>query len=347
MSEHKQMLADAVTRLFRAAGDAAGAAEREGWRAALWSQVEELGLPLLLVPEDQGGVGGDWGDVHAVLHAAGYYAIPLPVGESMLATHWAGAAGLELPSGATSIATDLEGELSAQSGDFRFSGTLHGVPWGRHVDTIAAVTTCEGAPHLMLLPRAAAQVHQAQNLAFEPRDRLHFDQAPVLAAACDLASLFDQCALMRVAQITGALEAALHRSIDYVKERKQFGRAIGKFQAVQQQLAVFGSEVAAVACAARAASLAASRGEAGFQIAAAKLRANMAIAIATSTAHQVHAAIGFTQEYGLRFATQRLWSWRSEFGNDRYWSERLGAQLAQRGADRFWSDLTERDDAVA
>jgi acyl-CoA dehydrogenase len=130
-------------------------------------------------------------------------------------------------------------------------------------------------------------------------------------------------------------------------ERKQFGRAIGQFQAVQQQLALFAADVAAVACATRGACRAASRGDAGFQIAAAKLRANQAIGLATACAHQVHGAIGFTWDHPLHHATQRLWSWRSELGNDRYWSERLGASVAERGAANFWSDLTARDDGVA
>ena len=171
------------------------------------------------------------------------------------------------------------------------------------------------------------------------------------AAPCDAAEarhLHDYCALLRLAQIVGALEGALTLSIDYARERKQFGRPIGQFQAVQQQLALFGAETAAVACATRSAfRAAAAHGDACFQIAAAKLRANMAIGLATATAHQVHAAIGFTWEHSLRLFTQRLMSWRSEFGNDRYWSERLGAAVAARGAGHFWSDLTARDDAAA
>lgn len=347
MSEHKDMLADAVTRLFRDAEAVTERAEREGWQGALWQQVEALGLPLLLVPEEQGGVGGDWEDLHAVLEVAGRYAVPLPIGEAMLATRLAVEAGLAPPAGALSLAVDTQGELSRGAEGFVFSGTLSGVPWGRDVDTVAAVALHEGEPHLMLLPRAAATVTPGHNLAFEPRDRLSFDGVAVAAAPCGGTVPLEACALARVAQITGALQAALTRSIEYAKERKQFGRAIGKFQAVQQQLALFGAEVAAVSCAAGAAARAASRGGAGFQIAAAKLRANLAIGPATATAHQVHAAIGFTQEYPLRFATQRLWSWRSEYGNDRYWSERLGAQVAARGAANFWADLTARDDAVA
>jgi acyl-CoA dehydrogenase len=116
---------------------------------------------------------------------------------------------------------------------------------------------------------------------------------------------------------------------------------------VQQKLAVFGSEVAAVGCAARAAFRSATLGEAAFEIAAAKLRANLAIDAGTAIAHQVHGAIGFTHEYALRHFTQRLWSWRSEFGNDRHWSETLGRAVIARGVDAFWADLTERGDAAA
>ncbi len=350
MSEQKQMLADAVSRLFRDAGDVASQAERNGWQSALWQQVEELGLPLVLVPEAQGGVGGDWEDVLAVLHAAGYYGIPLPVGEALLAAKIAADAGFEVPSGVLTIAAEVDGSLRRTSDGFVFGGTLKSVPWGRDAATIVTVAECEGQLHVLLLPRAGAQVIESRNLAGEPRDELRYAEVAVTAAAAqgsDATQLFGRCALLRVAQITGALEAALHRSIDYAKERKQFGRAIGQFQAVQQQLALFGSEAAAVACAARAACGAAVSGDAGFQTAAAKLRANAAIGLATATAHQVHAAIGFTQEYALRHATQRLWSWRSEFGNDRYWADRLGAEVAVRGADNFWPDLTARDDAAA
>jgi len=187
-------------------------------------------------------------------------------------------------------------------------------------------------------------VDKKANLADEPRDDLQFAGAPAKAAPADCReaqSLFDYAALARTAQIAGALQSALERSIAYSLERKQFGRPIGQFQAVQQQLALLGAETAAATCASRSAAIAADIGDAAFAIAAAKLRANQAIAVATAIAHQVHGAIGFTREYALRQATQRLWSWRSECGNDRYWSERLGRTVVERGADRFWSELVE------
>ena len=143
----------------------------------------------------------------------------------------------------------------------------------------------------------------------------------------------------------------LARTVDYAHDRVQFGKAIGSFQVIQQQLAVFGSEAAAVACAARAAFRSAARAKAGgdahFEIAAAKLRANLAVETATAVAHQVHGAIGFTREHDLRHYTQRLLAWRSEFGSDRHWSEALGQAVISRGVDTFWADLTARGDAAA
>ena len=151
-------------------------------------------------------------------------------------------------------------------------------------------------------------------------------------------------AFARACQIAGALDAALALSIAYANERQQFGRPLGKFQAVQQSLASFACEAAAANCAAMGAAQALDRGNAEFEVAAAKLRANRAVEMGTSVAHQVHGAIGFTEEYALAPLTRRLWQWRSEFGNDAYWSARLGSKVIARGADRFWPDLSARTD---
>ena len=151
-------------------------------------------------------------------------------------------------------------------------------------------------------------------------------------------------AFARTAQIAGALDAALAMSVAYVNERQQFGRPLGKFQAVQQDLAIFACEAAAANCAAMGASEALDRGDAAFEIAAAKLRANRAASEGARIAHQVHGAIGFTQEYPLHHLTGRLRQWRSEFGGDAHWSKALGESVIARGADAFWPDLTARTD---
>jgi acyl-CoA dehydrogenase len=150
---------------------------------------------------------------------------------------------------------------------------------------------------------------------------------------------FDRMALARACQMAGAMQAALDLSVQYTRERQQFGKALSTFQAIQQQLALFAEETAATNMAAVAACRAADRGDAVFEIASAKLRANMAVSTATSVAHQVHGAMGFTSEYGLHHFTRRLWEWRSDYGNDRYWADRLGALVAANGAAGFWPAL--------
>jgi acyl-CoA dehydrogenase len=329
MSEQRQLLADSASRCFEA--------------NAGWDEIEALGIADLLVPEERGGSGADWDDACAVLQAAGRWQVPLPLAEAMIARKLLAAAALQVPRSLLSIAPNPVGALSRQGSGWQFSGTLTSVPWGRDVAHLVTTISFDGRPHVVALARADASVDKKANLADEPRDDLQFDGAPALAAPADCREaqrLFDHAALARTAQIAGALQSALERSIAYSLERKQFGRPIGQFQAVQQQVALLGAETAAATCASRCAAIAAGIGDASFEIAAAKLRANQAIAAATAIAHQVHGAIGFTREYPLRRATQRLWSWRSECGNDRYWSERLGRTVIERGPDTFWQHLT-------
>jgi acyl-CoA dehydrogenase len=351
LAEQRVMLADTLERLLRDSAKPQ-AVVSEDWNDALWRQLDEIGVPLLLVDESAGGIGGGWEDAQVVAHAMGAHAVGLPVCEAMLARRLAAEAGVALPDGVVGLAPTAVGALEpADNGTWRFTGTLHSVPWGRHLDHVVALVDQGHEARLMVLALASASaVREARNPAGEARDKLVFDAATVQAGVCDAALTRDlsyHCALMRIGQIAGALEAVLQRSIAYAGERVQFGRPIGNFQAVQQQLAVFGSEVAAVGCAARAAFRSASLGEARFEIAAAKLRANLAIEAGTAVAHQVHGAIGFTREHELRHFTQRLWSWRSEFGNDRHWSETLGQAVIARGVDAFWADLTRRGDAAA
>ena len=151
-------------------------------------------------------------------------------------------------------------------------------------------------------------------------------------------------AATRAAQIAGALESALDLSVRYTRERNQFGRPLAAFQAIQQQLAVLAEETSAASMAAAAAFQALDKGDAAFECACAKLRANQAAATGAGIAHQVHGAMGFTLEYALQKFTRNLWLWRGEFGNERHWADEIGAHVAARGADNFWSDLVARGD---
>jgi acyl-CoA dehydrogenase len=350
MNEERELLAESVERLFGARSAQRTAASAGGTLdGALWERVEALGLPLLLVPESLGGAGGGFEDALVVLCALGRHALPLPLAETLIASLALAQARLSRPSGPLSLALRTTGELRSSEDGWRFTGELADVPWGAASAGIAAVVPAgSGARLCRLDPRAASGRAARANLADEPLDALRFTDAAVESAACRLelaGELFEQAALLRSAQISGALDAVLSRSLAHANQREQFGKPLARFQAVQQALAVLGEEVLAVECASQAACRAADRGPAGFEIACARLRANLAIDIAVATAHQVHGAIGFTREHDLRLYTQRLLAWRSQPGNDRYWAERLGRAVAARGAEAFWPDLTARSDA--
>ena len=331
MSEHRELLLETAGGIFEAVGESGFA---DGWAA-----VEEAGFKILLVDEAVGGFGGDWSDFYAVMREAGRRALPLPLGEMVLAIRYASRAGLDAPPGPVSIAVAVDGELNGGS----FSGVLRRVPWGRHVDAVVAVASGRGA----VIPTAGARIEQRTNPAGEPRDDLHFNAVRVESVA-NHANFRYGAALMRAGQISGAADAALEMSVAHVNSRKQFGRPLAKFQAVQQNLAILASEVAAVNSAGQAAAQARDRDRAGdgadFEIAAAKLRANIAVGTVTSIAHQVHGAIGFTEEYPLHLLTRRMTSWRSEYGNDRYWAEHLGARVAALGGTGLWHEITRRSD---
>jgi acyl-CoA dehydrogenase len=127
---------------------------------------------------------------------------------------------------------------------------------------------------------------------------------------------------------------------EYANERVQFGRPIGKFQAIQQSLAVLAGEVSCAQSAALAACEAAGAAPRLFDVAVAKITAGQAAGVAANIAHQVHGAIGFTYEHSLHYATRRLWSWRAEFGAESVWAEQLGRQAIASGGREFWSALT-------
>ncbi len=115
------------------------------------------------------------------------------------------------------------------------------------------------------------------------------------SAAINHAALRLRGALSRALMMAGALEKALALATRYATERSQFGRKIGQFQAIQQELARFAGEVAAAVAAALSAAGALERGEdALLPIAAAKIRTAQAAHEGAMIAHQVHGAIGVT-----------------------------------------------------
>ena len=202
----------------------------------------------------------------------------------------------------------------------------------------------DGAPggRVVLIGRESWTIEAGENVAREPRDTVRVDGVAIAAGSTGLtqAALIAVGAAMRTQQIAGALTRLTGMTTQYAQDRVQFGRPIGKFQAVQQNLAVMAGQTAAAVAAAGMAAEAVANGVAILPIAAGKARAGEAAGIGASIAHQVHGAIGFTFEHDLHFLTRRLWSWRDEFGKDAVWQRLLGRHMARAGADGLWAEIT-------
>ena len=155
-------------------------------------------------------------------------------------------------------------------------------------------------------------------------------------------------ALLRSAQMAGAAQGLTERTAAYCSERRQFGRPIGKFQAVQQQMAELAGYAACMQAASQQAFAAVQKhgmpesGEspAWLAIAIAKCRCSELVHRVTRIAHGVHGAIGFTEEMGLQYFSVPLWRWRAEYGRDTDWARAIGTRAIASGPSPTWAALT-------
>ncbi|MGQ0573918.1 MAG: acyl-CoA dehydrogenase family protein [Pseudonocardia sp.] len=324
-----------------------GATDGDGLDAPLWATCVETGLARLTLPEAAGGSGGTLVDAATVLGAAGAHAARVPLVETDLLGGWLlHTAGLPVPEGPlTAVIADLHVRPSGDGADV--AGVLGRVPWARAAAGVAVLA----GEHVVLLDPAGLAVTEGANLAGEPRDDLVAVDVTVRAGAVGPApggaavELRLRAALGRALLLAGAARGALAQAVGYAGEREQFGRPIGRFQAVQQQLALAAAEVAAAGAAADAAAGVAQRegvaaDATAVAVAAAKARAGEAAGVVARVAHQVHGAIGFTREHDLRLRTTRLWAWRDEDGSDAQWHAELGTRALAAGPDGLWPLLT-------
>tara|TARA_B100000427_G_C15301911_1_gene504391 strand:- start:126 stop:569 length:444 start_codon:yes stop_codon:yes gene_type:complete len=147
--------------------------------------------------------------------------------------------------------------------------------------------------------------------------------------------------------MAGALQTVLEFSVTYAQERQAFGRPIGKFQVVQQNLARLAAETAAATAAAGSAADTIQNADSFdeaviLEVAAAKIRTGEAATEGSAIAHQVHGAMGFTAEHVLQRFSKRLFAWRDDFGTETEWAVRLGKIVAANGADKLWPMIASR-----
>ncbi|MDO8278433.1 MAG: acyl-CoA dehydrogenase family protein [Burkholderiaceae bacterium] len=348
-------VSDSAERVFSGNVDRALLLQFESgkWPEQLWALAERSGFPEVLVSQERGGFGGDWGDAQAVLRSAAAHSAPIPLAETIVARQLLDIAGLQAPAGPITLIEQDCGavlQLRRSGKNLLIDGSASAVPWARWCPWALVSAQIDGAPHLALLDlrdTACTTLTPHENIAREPRDELRFQGTPSVAHAAlhGLAArpVWALGALTRCIGMVGAMEATLSLCLRYAREREQFGRPIGQYQSLQHLLAVMVEDVSSARVATQVACKAALSATSGFDIAVAKVRSSEAAGRCAAIAHQVHGAMGTTHEYALNFLTRRLWSWRREFGTDAHWAQALGAAAIAAGAEGFWSGMTQRN----
>jgi acyl-CoA dehydrogenase len=322
------------------------------WKETLWQTLDDAKLPLAWVPERLGGSGASLAEGFAILGVAGRFALAVPLAET-LASGWLLAnAGIEAPRAAMTVAPARPHERITMSADGRLNGRVSAIPFAQDCAHIAVLADNGKRQQIALVDVKDCRLTEGHNLAGDPLNTVTFDCVKPKRAApatdgFDTTSLLLMGAVIRGVETAGALEAILSLSVAYANERVAFERPIGKFQAVQQNLARLAGEVAAALAVSGSAADAIAQAESFdegvfLEGASAKVRTAEAAREGAAIAHQVFGAIGFTQEHMLHRFTLRMLSWRDDFGNESYWAVELGKRISSRGANEFWPLMASR-----
>ncbi|HTQ15791.1 acyl-CoA dehydrogenase family protein [Mycobacterium sp.] len=293
---------DEQQRDFAASIDAAlGAADLpaavRAWSAGdvapgrkVWEQLANLGVTALTVPEKFDGIEADPVDLVVALERLGRWCVPGPVAESiavapvLLASddRCAGLASGELIT-TVAMPPQVPRAVDADTAGLVLLAGEHGVTEG-----------------------AAGECHES----VDPSRRLFDVTATGDAWQADVMRAYDFGALATAAQLVGAAEALLAASVDYAKQRSQFGRIIGSYQAIKHKLA----DVHIAIELARPLVYGAALSLQSRDVSAAKVAAGEAGLLAARSALQTHGAIGFTQEHDLSLWLLRVQALRSAWG---------------------------------
>ena len=292
------------------------------------------------LPEELGGSGGDLRDAAAVAGACAASGHRLPAADTgIVAAHLLRLSGLSAPSGLV---------LAVPTAGTRHNGRVRvhaeRVPFARWATSLLVVADGPDGAAACLVDAGAADITAGHNLAGEPRDTVILDGATPIAAAGAGPQVGEQLqragALARAIQIAAAVDRMLELAVSYCGQRRQFGRRLAQFQAVQQLLALLAAEaLAARAAVERALALIGPGDWAAEPVAVAKVRAGLAATSASRIAHQLHGAIGITTEHALHQFTAPAWSWRAEYGGERHWSAVLSRECGRGG----WAALAAGD----
>ena len=354
MSDVDPLLINATTKIFEDLSDpkTINASKTDSWRNQLWSALEEAGLTLAWISDTYGGSGATIADGFSILEVSGKFAAPIPLGETLLAGWLLSKGGIDSPKGMMTVAPTRPRDRIKFNPDNTLTGQVFGIPFASISENIAVIAHGSDGLYVALVASKDCIVTHNSGLSGDGRDTITLKHTPTLASN-KLPDDFSPQALslmgatVRAIQISGALQSILTLATDYAQERVAFEKTISKFQAVQHNLAKLASETAvAIAAAGSAADtlndIEVFNESVFFETASAKIRVGEAVGEGAAIAHQVHGAIGFTEEHILHRFTQRLWDWRDDFGSESEWAVQLGEMVAKKGADGLWPLLTSR-----
>lgn len=247
---------------------------------AVWARLAELGVTALAVPEEFDGIGAHPVDLVVAVERLGRWCVPGPVVESVAV------APILLNDGrAAALAC---GELIATV------AMPPAVPRAVDADVADLVLLATGTD-------VTEATNGAQHDSVDPARRL-FDVVPQgQSRPADTARAYEFGVLATAAQLLGAGQAMLDISVEYAKQRTQFGRPIGSYQAIKHKLADahIALELARPLAFGAALSLADDSPDTARDVSAAKAAASDAALLVARTALQTHGAIGYTAEHDL------------------------------------------------
>jgi alkylation response protein AidB-like acyl-CoA dehydrogenase len=263
----------------------------------IWATLADLGVPALLVPEEYDGIGAHPVDLVVACERLGYWGVPGPVTESVAVAPILLAADERSGQLATGelIATVAAPPLQPRAVNADFAGLILIAADGQ---TTAGV---------------AADSHPS----IDPSRQLFDVTATGDSWAADVDRAVEFGVLATAAQLIGAGQALLDDSVEYAKQRTQFGRVIGSYQAIKHKLADvhIAVELARPLVYGAALSLGTDSPDTARDISAAKAAAAEAGLLAARSALQTHGAIGFTQEHDLSLLLLRVQALRSAWGD--------------------------------
>ncbi len=335
-----------------------------GFTADMWQKIAQVGWLGLIVPEEHGGTGQSLVDLGILLEEVGHGVMPGPFFNTALVTVAILDAGSDaqkaefLPRIAAGdlIATaailepysrlDANGinlEASASGDGYTLNGTKMFVENAHAADylLVAARTGGSGEDGITLLLVDAqsdgVSVDKLKTIATDNQCEVTFNNvsvsgANVLGEAGNgwsvLRLLLQKGAALRCTQMVGALQEVLDMTVEYVKNRVQFGRPIGSFQAIQHYCANMATDVDGSRFITYQAIWRLGEGlPSDLEVSSAKAWVSDSAQRVAATAHQCHGAIGFTQEHDLQLFTRRLKAWEVSFGDGDYHRERVAQAM--------------------